>query len=239
MATVAEVMDDVAGDCSVSPPPSWISATSLSYVELKRFLRQTVDELLDRVDWPDPIATDTVITGTGDETYALPSDFKRLTRDPLTVYETTTTRRRGIPVPTNGAWTHLKDLGSAGGDRYFRLSGDEASGFDISFWDNPTSGVSITVSYISKNWLSLAGTAGSTWTDVAATLLLPRDLVEMGTVWRFRRKKGLPYADRMNEYEAKLARRANDARVIRSVNMTGGQRLSPFQVPVPDFIPPS
>lgn len=240
MATVAEVMDDVADECSVVPPSSWVAATSLTYRELKRFLRQTVDELLERVDWPDPIAKDQVITGDGSETYTLPSDFKRLTRDPLTVYETTTTRRAGIPVSTNGKWTHLKDIGSAGGNRYYRISGDEESGFSISFWDNPSSGNSITVSYISKNWLDISGTEGAVWSSNDATLLLPRRVVEQGVVWRFRRKKGLPYADRMGEYEAVLARMANDARVVRKVDMTGGGGMrNPFDIPVPDFIPPS
>lgn len=240
MATVASVMDEAARECSIAPPSSWVSATTLSHVEMRQFLNETADELLERIDWPDPIAQDTVITGDGSEAYTLPSDFKRLTRDPLTVYETTTTRRAGIPVASNGAWTHLKDVGSAGGNRYFRTSGDEEAGFAISFWDNPTSGNSITVSYISKNWLKISGTAGSEWTDNAATLLLDKRLVRMGVIWRFRRKKGMPYADRMNEYEAVLARKANDARVIRSVDMTGGRGMkNPFDVPVPDFIPPA
>ena len=240
MATVASVMDEAARECSLTPPSSWVAATTQTFVELKDFLTETVDELLERVDWPDPIAQDEVITGDGSETYDLPTDFKRLTRDPLTVYETTTTRRAGVPVHTNGQWTHLKDIGSAGGNRYFRISGDEESGFDISFYRNPTSSDSITVSYISKNWLKISGTAGSSWTDNDATLMLPKRLIKMGVVWRFRRRKGLSYADRMNEYEAVLARMRNDARVVRSVDMTGGGKLSnPFDIPVPDYIPPA
>jgi len=240
MATVAAVMDEAARECSLSPPQSWISTTTTGFLEFKQFLTETVDELLERVDWPSPIATDTVISGTGVETYSLPSDFKRLTRDPLSVYETTTTRRAAVPVSTNGEWTFIKDIGSAGGNRYYRTAGDEESGYTISFYRYPATGDSITVSYISKNWLKLSGTAGSAWTDVAATLMLPKRLIKEGVIWRFRRRKGLPYADRMNEYEAVLARMRNDARLIRSVDMSGGRGMrSPFDIPVPDFIPPS
>lgn len=239
MATVKDVMDKAARGCSVTPPTSWITSTALTFMELKDLLSDTVEELLDRIDWPDPITKNTVITGTGVESYALPADFKRLTRDPLAVYETTTTRRAGIPVSTNGAWTHLQQIGSAGGDRYYRTSGDEESGYEIAFYQYPATGASITVSYVSRNWLSLSGTEGYQWTNVAATLLLPARLVELGVVWRFRRRKGLPYADRYNEYEAKLARLANDARGVRSVNMAGGRGMrNPLDVPVPDFIPP-
>jgi hypothetical protein len=240
MATVKDTMDEAARECSLTPPTSWISNMSTSFMEMKQFLNDTVDELLERVDWPDPIAKDIIITGDGSEEYDLPSDFKRLTRDPLTVYETTTTRRAGVPINTNGDWTYIKDIGSAGGSRYYRIAGDEEDGFTISFFRNPSSSDSITVSYISKDWLKISGTAGDTWSDISAALLLPKRLIKMGVIWRFRRRKGLPYADRMNEYEAVMARMRNDARVIRSVDMTGGGSMrSPFDIPVPDFIPQS
>lgn len=238
MATVADMMDEAADECSVTPPSSWATAATLTYRDLKRFLNDTANELLDRVDWPDPIGLDTIITGTGAEAYNLPSNFKRLTRDGYAVYETTTVRRPCIPVNTNGQWTWLKQMGSAGGDRYYRTAGDETDGHTISFFQNPATGISITCSYISKNWLKVAGTPGSKWSNDNATLLLPKELMQMGVVWRFRRRKGLPFADRLAEYEANLARLANDARGIRKVDMTGASRMrSPFDIPAPDFIP--
>lgn len=240
MATIADMMDEAADECSVSPPSSWVAATTLTYRDLKRFLSKTVNELLERVDWPDPIGLDTTITGTGVETYNLPSDFKRLTRDDYAVYETTTTRRPCIPVPTNGQWTILQQQGSAGGDRYYRTAGSEEAGYTISFFQTPATGASIVCSYVSKNWLTIGGVAGHEWTDNDALLLLPKDLVQMGVEWRFRRRKGLPFVDRLNEYEANLARLANDARGIRKVDMTGASRMrSPFDIPVPDYIPPA
>ena len=240
MATVKDTMDEAARESSLSPPASWISTTATGLLEFKQFLTETVDELLERVDWPDPITADTVIAGDGSETYNMPSDFKRLTRDPLTVYETTTTRRAGLPVHTNGDWTYLKSIGTTDGTRRYRIAGDEEDGYTISFYKFPATGDSITVSYISKNWLKSAGTAGATWLTADDTLLLPKRLIKEGVIWRFRRRKGLPYADRMAEYEAVLARMRNDARVIRSVDMTGGhEMLNPFDIPIPNYIPPS
>jgi hypothetical protein len=58
------------------------------------FLLETVDDILERVDLPSPIGAQIVITGTGSEDYALPSNFKRLQRDPMSVYETTTNQPR-------------------------------------------------------------------------------------------------------------------------------------------------
>lgn len=240
MTTIKDAMDRAARECSLTPPASWISTTLLSYAELKDFLAETVEELQERIDWPSPIGKETVIAGDGSEDYDLPSDFLRLTRDPLTVYETTTTRRAGVPVSSSGAWTHLKDMGSAGGDRFYRLQGDETNGFTVGFYREPASGDSITVSYISRNWMqSAAGTAGETWAADDDVLLFPRRIVELGVVYRFRRRKGLAYADILGEFEMKLARQANDARGIRTIDMGGPRVRSPFDIPVPDYIPSS
>lgn len=239
MATVKDVMDEAARRCKVTAPTNWVSATTDTAMLFKDFLTETVEELLSRVDWPDPIAKDTTIVGSGVETYSLPTDFKRLTRSPMTVYETTTTRRAGIPISSNGDWTFLKTIGSAGGDRYYRTAGDDDNGYTIDFYRFPSASQSIAVSYISKNWLT-TGTDASIWTNVAATLLLPPDLVRRGVIWRFRQDKGLPYADRMNEYEAILARKANDALNVRRIDMSGEMRSNaPWKIPVPDYIPPS
>lgn len=237
MATVAEVMDDAARECSVTKPNAWTAATSATHLELRMYLRQTVDELLERVDWPDPISADADLSGADVEEYNLPDDFKRLTRDPLTVYETTTTRRAGIPVPSRGAWTHLQDIGSGDGNRYYRVAGDEESGFTISFFPVPATGAALTVSYVSKNWLAASAVPGFTWSNETDTLLLPRRLIEAGVVWRYRRRKGLPYLDRYNEYEAMLARQANDKRGVRSISFGEREETLPMRVPVPDYIP--
>lgn len=239
MATVKDTMDKAARRCSVTPPSSWITATDKTSVELKDLLAEVVEEVLDRLDLPDPITKDTTITYTGTEPHDLPSDFLRLTRDPLAIYETTTTRRRGIPIMTNGMWSHLEQLGSAGGDRYYRLSGDDAAGFAIEFYRPLASGDSVTVSYVSQNWLTSSGTAGTTWAAAEDTLLLPAELVRLGVVWRFKQRKGLPYSDIMAEYEARISRRINDGRGIRSVNMGGGEGRAPWDIPVPDSIPSS
>ncbi|MEJ5081053.1 phage adaptor protein [Ochrobactrum sp. MYb379] len=237
MATVAELMNRAARECKIKAPGAWVPAMGLSHAELKDFLLETVEELIERLDWPDPTTKDLIITGTGVEKYDLPSDFSRLTRDDFAVYETTTTRRAGIPVTSNGGWTFLKQHGSAAGNRYYRLSGIDGA-FKIGFYRPLEANQSLTVSYVSKNWNSVGGVGSSEWTNEEAVLLFPRDLVQIGIVWRFRRAKGLPYADRLNEYEGRLSRLINDARGVRTINFGGCDEMrSPFDIPVPDYIP--
>lgn len=238
MTTVADVLSKAARACSVKAPSNWVTSATDTGAEFRDLLAETVDEILDRVDLPEPFTKDVVITGTGVETYTLPTDYKRLTRDCNAVYETTTNRRDCIPVTSNGAWTYLKETGSAGGERFYRLSGDDLNGSSISFYRPLETGSSVTVSYVSKNWMSASGVAGSAWTAVTDSLLLPARIVELGVVWRFRQRKGIEYASRLAEYEARLARLINDGRGLKSLDMTGGRELShPMRVPVPDYIP--
>ncbi len=236
MTTVAGLMNRAARECKITPPGAWVPATGLSHMELKDNLSETVEELLERLDWPYPITKDLILTGSGSENYDLPEDFLRLTRDSLAVYETTTTRRAGIPVTSNGAWSHLKQTGSAGGNRYYRISGSDEV-YQIDFYRPLEPNHSVTISYVSKNWNAVRGVGSGDWDDEDAVLLFPRDLVQMGIVWRFRRAKGLPYADRLNEYEGRLSRLVNDARGVRTINFGGSTMCSPFDIPVPDYIP--
>lgn len=239
MTLISDVLARVARQCSVDAPSQWVTATDDDAVALRDdYLLETVDDILDRVDLPAPISAQTTITGDGSETYTLPSAFKRLQRDALAVYETTTNRRACVPITDDGTWTHLKEMGTAGVERYFRLSGYKGN-WSISFYQNPASGVSITVSYVTENWMAdSGGTTGSAFSDAGDVLLLPRDVVEAGMVYRFRRREGLPYDDKRLEYEAKLSRLSNDRRARRVVSFDGGgQRRRPWDVPVPDFIP--
>lgn len=241
MTTIVDALNRAGRQCSVTQPDSWISATSLAHVELRDdFLAGTVEEIADRVDLPSPVGKQQTITGTDAENYALNSDFKRLTHDPMSIYESTTTRRAGVPVITDANWTHLKNIGSAGAYRYYRLKGYDGN-FTIDFFANPSSAVSITVSYVSNLWMATsAGVAGTAFTDATDVLLMPRLVVEKGIVWRFRQRKGLQYNDVLAEYEALLERLTNDARSRKIIAFgESGQDYKPMRVPVPDFIPAS
>ena len=239
MTTVASVVDRAARRCSITPPSSWISSTTATGLEFKDILNEVVEELRDRLDLPDPITQEQVISGDGSASYSLNSDFYRLTRDEWAVFETTSTRRSCIPVTTNGAWTYLEDIGSAAGNRYYRLAGDEDDGFTIEFYRPLETGDSVTVSYITRNWLRISSTEGETWSDAAAELLWPPVVVRLGIIAKFRERKGLQYNADMARYEAYLSRSTNDRRGIKTINMGGPEPRSPWDIPPPDFVPSS
>lgn len=239
MTLIVDVLNRVARRCKVAAPASWITATSLTYQEIRDdFLRETIEDLQKRVDWPQPISAQTVIAGDGSEDYALPSDFLRFSQGITGVYETTRTRRWGVPVSSDGAWTQLQNLGNAGTERYYRLKGYPGN-YEISFYPNPGAGASITVSYMTGNWMATGdGTPGQAFTAADDVLLFERRPVELGTIWRWRADKGLDYEAEKREYDLWIATQANRLRGINTIHAAGGYDPGhPMRVPVPDFIP--
>ena len=234
MTTIVDVLNRIARHCSISAPSSWITAAADEHVEIRDdFLRECVDDLLDRVDWPQPVGAQVTITGTGVASYALPADFRRLQRNAYSVYDEQLDAP-GIPVSTDGDWVELLDSGIAGADRFYRITGYDGA-WEIEFEGEPTT--DIILSYVTKNWMATAGgTVGSMFTASDDVLILPERLIEVGTIWRWRERRGLPFQDKYNEFNMLLARHLNDVRGRRVVSFKRGKPVR-WQDRVPAFIP--
>lgn len=235
MTLVVDILARAARQCSVVPPSNWVTATDQTSLEIRDFLSETVDDVLERIDLTQPISKSTTITGTGAETYSLPANYKRLHRGTFAVYERFRTRRECIPVSDDGQWEYMKELGSAGAYRFYRVRGYPGA-YEIDFFNPLETGIEVVANYVSLNWIVGDKSEFTSNDDVSQ---LPRRLLEAGIVFRFRERKGLEYGDKMAEYEALLARMANDTKTRRSIVFGGFTPRGPFDVPTPDFIPPS
>lgn len=234
MPTVAEVMNDVADAAGLNLPSAWTSVTSKTYRDVTRCLRQTVDDMQKRADWPN-ITNDYTVTGDGSSSYDLPEDFKRISRDPLAVYETGM-RRACIPVIANGDWTYLTDVGNTAAVRYYRTTGSDSQGFEIEFFQAPDATNELIVSYVSRNWFVIGTTPGYEWMNETAELILPREVVFHGTLYRWRMSKGQPFLTNKTEYEKLIAQEANDSRNIRTISMGKKPTKKPWIIDVPDYV---
>ena len=238
MALIVDVLNRIARHCSISTPSSWITATADEYVEIRDdFLRETVNDLLDRVDWPQPVGAQYTVTGTGAATYALPTDFRRLQRNKFSVYDDNLDAP-GIPVTTDGDWVELLDSGIAGADRFYRIKGYDGA-WEIEVESALDTGNEIILSYVTNNWMaSASGTVGDMFTAADDVLILPDRLVEVGTIWRWRERKGLPFQDKYSEFNMLLSRYLNDARGRRVVSFKRGRPVR-WTDRIPAFIPPA
>lgn len=235
MDVLKTAMDDAAAECSLAVPSLFAANTTDSYVQMKRYMRQAAKELLQRIDWAN-CTIDYTLTGAGSDTFVLPTDFMRLTRsdDPNDPAVWSDSMRRSFsPVVANGQWTVLQSMGPTPSYGY------RVVGPNIEFTQSIAVGDSVTISYVSTDWISLASVRVANWTDDAALTYLPARLIELGTTWRWMRKRGLEFASYMGEFEIELSRYANDDRSIRKINF--GQRAyggSPYRnLPVPTLGP--
>jgi hypothetical protein len=244
MTTVVEALDRIARQCGVKAPSSWVTATRDDHVSLRDdFLRETIDDIIDRCDLPSPVANVQVLTGgtgtvQGDtsERFALNSDFRRLQRDDYAIYDVQQDRPV-VPITDDGIWDHVTDIGATGVIKYYRTAGYDGA-YTLDMFRVPAPGDVYRVNYISSNWLISGGNPADTFAADTDILILPRRVVEVGTVFRFRERQGLPYQDKYSEYEALVARLSNDRRGRRRVNM-GGKNFVRWQDLVPSFIPPN
>lgn len=85
---------------------------------------------------------------------------------------------------------------SVGFPRYFLLSGN-----NIKIWPKPESTQSVSVTWQSKAWCSNGTDA---WMADDDTSLIDEELFAKGLIVRWRRQKGMDYADYEAEYEAAL-----------------------------------
>ncbi len=239
MTTVAAALNRIARQCGVTAPTSWVSATRTDHVELRDdFLDETIEDIKDRVDLASPLGKQTTITGDDSTNYSLPANFHRLQRDELAVYDVSQDRPC-VPVPTDGAWSYMTDIGTSGVAKFYRLKGYEGT-YTLDLYSAPTSSQTYTVSYVSTVWMkSSGGTEGSAFTADDDVLLLPRRVVEAGTVARYRERRGLPYDDKWNEYEALMSRLSTDRKQIKTISFAPPDEKVRWQDLVPSFIPSS
>lgn len=189
--TLLSIAQGLAKNVGMQVPSSVVGNPAREWVEALQFSNETGEELARRVDWGQLQASAT-LTGTGAAiNHALPSDFARL--------------NQGICVRTSGGAT-VRPLSRAewndltpveGTPRYFLLEGTT-----IALWPYLANAATATVQYQSKNWTS-AGAAA--FTVDTQTSLIDEDLFLKGLIVRWRRQKGMDYADFEAEYEASLA----------------------------------
>lgn len=239
MTLIVDILARAGRQCSVSAPSSWVTATDLTSLEVRDFLDETVTDILDRIDVSQPVSKIVTITADGGETYALPADFYRVHRTDLAVYEVLRNQRGAIPISDDGQWTYLQDTGFGGGLRYFRIRGYDEN-YEIDLLRAPESGLTFKVGYVSDEWIvDSLGVQKDEFTAEDDVCLLPRKLVEKGIVWRFLERKGLDFGAIQTQYEMLLARYTNDSKTRRAIAFGTTTARSPWDVPVPDYIPPA
>lgn len=165
-----------------SPLRDWQEATALS--------QEAADDLARRVDFG-ALNRSVVLTGNdADQAYSLGADFSRITPGSGVTYGVQAVR----PL-TQAEWANLP--ARVARPRYFLLRGNV-----LRIWPYLVDGETLTVNYQTKNWCS-NGT--DTWASDVDTAVIDERLLTKGVIVRWRRQKGMDFADYEAEFEATLA----------------------------------
>ena len=184
--SLLSIAQALAKNVGMAVPDVVVTSTDRQWVDFLNIANQAGEELARRVDWGQ-LTEVRMLTGDGTfKTHTLPDVFSRILP--------------GIAVTGNARplsraeWASLDAI--EGVPRYFLLEGR-----DITFWPYLATGEMIKVDYQSKGWASNG--FGYFLAD-EDTSLIDEDLFLKCCVVRWRRQKGMDYADYEAEFESAL-----------------------------------
>lgn len=175
----------------------------------------------------------------GQSDYALPSDFK-------TPVDNTFWDRsrfwsmRGPMSPQQWQLYKSSVIGRASIQRRFRFRRSPTAGMVLSIDPVPTdNGSALVFEYVSNAWCqSSGGTAQTSWQADTDVGILDEYLIELGLLWRVLRRKGLSYADELDEYETEVAKAMSKDGGAAILDLTPPDRLTligPWNLPETNF----
>ncbi len=223
--SLLDIVQDAAVLCNLPAPSSVISSSDPNASLLLRLANQEGNELSRRHDWQTMTIDYTFTSVATEKQTQFPTGYDR-----LVPYPEVWNRSLGLPYngPTSRrTWGTLKGLAvTSASPGWWRLtfSDDDPYGPTLEITPAPTAGETIAVPYVQKQWVSAADrlTLFDSWqSDTNFCDSFPERLITLGIVWRYKRAKGLDYAEDMSTYEREVERacsRDRGAGVLRPRN---------------------
>ncbi len=187
--TAETVLTNVLLEIGLDNPTAQLSSDDYEILQIRALMNAAGKDIARRAEWS-RLYKDMTIGG-GLSEIDLPVDFHEMAE-----YGAVRLNKAGFypvrPVVSPEQWAFLIARPSA--QPYYHLAGGK-----ILF--SPTLDVDgAKLRYVSKYWV----TGKEEVTQNGDTLLIPENLLEKGTIWRWKRQKGLPFDDQMAEFEADL-----------------------------------
>ncbi len=212
----------VCGRTNVPVPMTVLGNTDPQVTQMLRLLEEEGTDLSKRGDWQGITCEATLVTAALEDQGALSSiatnGFRYIKNG--TLWD----RTNKLPIygPLSDAeWQQLKALTVTGPRYQYRIRGAH-----LLVNPTPTAGYTWAFEYISTNWL--LGSDGTTYKQYATqdddTILLPEDLVLMGLRWRWKKEKGLDYAEDFESYEMQVKTELGRDGGKRTLRMDGGEQ---------------
>jgi len=197
------IIQDVSAEIGLSAPTSVVGNTDKKIIQLLQIAQREGKQLSDRYDWSamQAEATFTQVAAALQGTVAdlLGSDFDYIIND--TMWNRTTQLPILGPLDQRD-WQALQAFPVTGPYPQFRIQ----QGSIYFSPDGANATDTIACEYKSNNWCEKSdGTDQSKWVADSDVGLLNEELMTLGIIWRWEKRKGLDYAEDFNIYESRVA----------------------------------
>lgn len=200
--SLLSIVQGAALRCNLKVPAQAFSSTDDNVLQIVAFVQDTGRELVERGEW-NTLKKTFQVTGDGVTTvFPLPSDWMRLCpSDKSPMGALVSLARPTIPLrgPINDeALNQIKALTAFPAYPVWRLIGK-----NLEIWPAIASGEIVRTTYFSKAFV-VSGANGSYLQSFSSdndTSLIEEDTLMKGAIWKWKRAKGLDYAEEFRAYE--------------------------------------
>ena len=191
------ICQDAAALVGVDAPSAVVASSDATSAQFGALAQVEGDELARYFDWRG-LKIETTMTGDGSTVlFELPTGFDRWMSGGAAFFEDGTYDRLEGPV-SDETFTAYQAANSDPSDPVWRMIGP-----DVEFFPALDTGVVITSLYLTGYWITAADgvTRKARWTLDSDLSTLPERLITLGVVWRWKRAKGLDYAEEYRTYQ--------------------------------------
>jgi hypothetical protein len=187
--TAETVLQNVLLEIGLDIPDAQISSDRYDLRQIRAFMNATGNDIARRAEWS-RLYVDWTVAG-NIAAVDLPNDFFEMSEQgAVRLNGAGYTPIRSVVAPEQ--WEFLTARPST--QPYYHLRGGQLLFAPVL----PPEGAK--VRYVSKNWVEGRAQIEQNGDNIR----VPERLIEKGTVWRWKRQKGLPYDDVLAEFEADL-----------------------------------
>lgn len=187
--TVETVLENVLIEIGLDIPGAQISSNDFQIRQIKAHMNAAGKDIARRGEWSRLYAS--LAVAGGSSSVALPADFYQMAETgSVTTNDAAKTHIRACVAPEQ--WAFLQNRPST--QPFYHLTQGQIH-FSPAI---PAEGAIIR--YVSRHWVGSAKVVAQNGDE----LKIPESLVEKGTIWRWKRQKGLPYDDILAEFEADI-----------------------------------
>ena len=221
-----QICKNVADKLQIARPSAIVASDDDTARLLLQCAKHECEALVRRPEqgWKALIREHTFTTVAAQAEYSLPSDFKYFIDE--TMWDRSNYWQLRGPL-TQKEWQNVKSsvLGQSvtPRNRYQLRSDGAATNPTVEFVldPTPTEASDMVYEYVTNGYAidaAIAGAVVSSWTKDTDEPLLDQYLIELGMVWRYLSRKGLPYEEEWNEWDTQV-----EAAIARD---GGGRTLS-------------